>query len=237
MFWQAAGVVVGGVSAYRATRSGAAGVAGAVVGYVALPRLVDYLAPNLAGASATTDTDEGGGVSSGLHVGKAVKRPSVTDAITLLRPTLALYGSASLASAALTNAYAESRFDTLAAGDLDAQGNPQAIGLFQLHSKGAGKGMTVADRTDPIRATERILAEAAARGFDGAAPGIGQSLTEHLLAHDQAQAVDLAALTARFTVEVERPANSGLRAAERVASLRSDSYLRQVLTGLGLPVL
>jgi len=244
MLVQAGGLVVGGLVGYRV--GGRVGpVVGGVAGALGAPRVAEALTSSAALPSADTAT----ALEDQLHIGRAVRRPSVEQAVQMLRPTLALYGSRVLASAALANAYAESRFDPLAAGDVDSRGVPQAIGLFQLHSAGAGKGMSIADRTDPMRATARILEVAAQAGLPGAAPSArGGALWEafgELLPGDGApgpsdvvaENVSLAALTAKFTSDVERPANAGLRAAERVASLATDSYLRQVLAGLGLPTL
>lgn len=53
---------------------------------------------------------------------------------------------------ALVNAYAESRLDPMARGD-----SGKSIGIWQLHEKWAGRGMTVADRQDVVKATRRIL--------------------------------------------------------------------------------
>lgn len=245
MWGQVGGAVVGGLVGYRVGgRVGAA--VGAVGGAVAVPRLLD-MGSMVTGSTSSSTSSSSGATADGIRIGRAIRRPTTADAIAMLRPTLALYGSRELASAALANAYAESRFDPLAGGDVDAQGVPQAIGLFQLHSKGAGAGMSIADRADPMRATRRILEEAAKAGLPGAAPSsAGGAWWESLIdaldgdaptGEPVADAVSLAALTARFTTEVERPANSGLRAVERVTSLRTDSYLRNVLTGLGLPVL
>lgn len=245
--WSAVGgAVAGGVIGYRfGGRLG--GAIGALTGYVAVPRVADALAgvsAPLTSSAPASPVDPQRPIEDQLHIGAAVKRPSVSDAVALLRPTLRFYGSRELASAALANAYAESRFDPYAAGDVDSRGVPQSIGLFQLHSKGAGRNMSIADRVNPERATVRILEEAARAGLPGAAPGsAGVAVWDAFVdllpgeAQPPADAVSLAQLTARFTVEVERPANSGARAAERVASLRTDSYLRQVLQGLGLPVL
>lgn len=246
MWGQVGGAVVGGLVGYRVGgRVGAA--VGAVGGAVAVPRLLDA-GSMMAGSTSSSTSSSSGATADGIRIGRALQRPLAADAIAILRPTLALYGSRELASAALANAYAESRFDTLAGGDVDSQGVPQAIGLFQLHSKGAGSGMSIADRADPIRATRRILEEAAKAGLPGAAPSsAGGAWWESLIdaldgdgaptVEPAAAAISLATLTSRFTVEVERPANSGLRAVERVSSLRTDTYLRNVLTGLGLPVL
>lgn len=57
-----------------------------------------------------------------------------------------------LIQGALVNAYAESRLDPMARGD-----SGKSIGIWQLHEKWAGKGMSVADRQDVTKATQRIL--------------------------------------------------------------------------------
>jgi hypothetical protein len=54
--------------------------------------------------------------------------------------------------AALVNAAYESNFDPEAVGDKGA-----SVGLFQLNVRGAGQGMSVVDRKNPIRNTLRIL--------------------------------------------------------------------------------
>lgn len=57
-----------------------------------------------------------------------------------------------LGPAAVANAYAESRLDPMAAGD-----NGASIGLFQLHERGAGAGLTVEQRQNPVVNCARIL--------------------------------------------------------------------------------
>lgn len=54
--------------------------------------------------------------------------------------------------AAVVNAYAESRLNPYAVGD-----GGHSIGLFQLHDKGLGKGMTPDDRRDPDKSCQRII--------------------------------------------------------------------------------
>jgi hypothetical protein len=61
-----------------------------------------------------------------------------------------------LANAAIANAYAESRLDPAA---ISGYANEDSVGLFQLNAKGAGKGMTTAQRQDPVLNTRRILDE------------------------------------------------------------------------------
>jgi len=66
---------------------------------------------------------------------------------------------AHLADAAVANAYYESllRPDAIAVGEGSA-------GLFQLHPRGAGKGMPLADRLDPLKNTNRIIEVAKHKG-------------------------------------------------------------------------
>lgn len=57
-----------------------------------------------------------------------------------------------LVQGALANAYAESRLNPAMSGD-----HGHSIGIWQLHDKWAGRGMSVADRQDVTKATQRIL--------------------------------------------------------------------------------
>lgn len=61
---------------------------------------------------------------------------------------------AEVIAGALVNAVAESGLNPNAVGDSGA-----SVGLFQLHERGAGKGMTVAARKDPVTNTKRIAEE------------------------------------------------------------------------------
>ena len=54
--------------------------------------------------------------------------------------------------AAIVNAVAESGLNPNAVGD-----GGKSVGLFQLHERGAGHGMSVADRKDPVKNTNRIV--------------------------------------------------------------------------------
>jgi len=49
----------------------------------------------------------------------------------------------------LAIAFVESSFNPLALGDYNAQGQPQAFGLFQLHIFGAGAGYSSKELLDP----------------------------------------------------------------------------------------
>jgi hypothetical protein len=80
---------------------------------------------------------------------------------------------AEIAAAMLVNAMAESYLDPKVKGDLmDAKkrfpkqkgfdpstARYRSIGLFQLYETGVGKGMTVADRQDPVKNTRKIIEE------------------------------------------------------------------------------
>jgi hypothetical protein len=57
-----------------------------------------------------------------------------------------------LFEAAVVNAYAESLLDPEAVGD-----GGLSVGLFQLHARGAGRGMSVEDRKDPQKNARRIF--------------------------------------------------------------------------------
>jgi hypothetical protein len=106
-----------------------------------------------------------------------------------------------MVAAAIVNAKAESNLDPRAAGD-----SGQSIGLFQLYSKGAGAGMSVAQREDPVLNTRRIIQEVKSnygkrlRPYAEAASGSPTSVAE---------------ATALFTEDIERPANGVLKGAER----------------------
>lgn len=92
-----------------------------------------------------------------------------------------------VAAAAVANAYAESRFNPAAIGDGGA-----SVGLFQLHERGVGAGMSVAQRQDPVVNTRRII-DAARR-----------SSAFMSLAASSTSVGDLAAA---FSTYVERPAD------------------------------
>ncbi|MDP3772645.1 MAG: hypothetical protein Q8Q85_00075 [Gemmatimonadales bacterium] len=106
-------------------------------------------------------------------------------------------------AAAIVNAYAESGLNPAASGD-----KARSIGLFQLHEKGAGAGMTAAQRADPVTNTRRIL---------GVVQGsYGRRLRElALLSGGHPAAV--AKLAAVFSTDIERPANTALAEMHRAA--------------------
>lgn len=79
--------------------------------------------------------------------------PSQRQMVGVIQREFAAAGLGSLAPAAIVNAYAESRLNPRAIGD---HGN--SVGLFQLNSNGgAGTGMSVAARQDPVINTRKII--------------------------------------------------------------------------------
>lgn len=108
-----------------------------------------------------------------------------------------------LAPAAVSNAYAESRLDPTAAGDSGA-----SVGLFQLHERYAGAGLTVAQRSDPRINTDRILD--VVRGPQGAAVRAARGSATH------------AELAALFAHHVERCSACGHNQGSAQLTYRSD---------------
>jgi hypothetical protein len=91
-------------------------------------------------------------------------------------------------AAAIINAIAESALNNAAVGDSGA-----SVGLFQLHERGGGRGMTVQERMDPTKNTKRIIQEAFA------APSF-MSLV-------RSGDTNVKRLAASFSTYVERPAD------------------------------
>jgi hypothetical protein len=110
------------------------------------------------------------------------------------------YGPA-VGAAAVVNAYAESGLNPNAVGD-----GGRSVGLFQLHERGGGAGMTVEQRKDPVLNTRRIIEEAnRAAGFRAVA----------------AVSSDIPTLAAAFSTYVERPADkAGAEATRRALAQR-----------------
>lgn len=104
-----------------------------------------------------------------------------------------------VAAAAVANAYAESRLNPRAASPPPED----SVGLFQLNARGAGSGMTTAERMDPVLNTRRIL-DVARRNSS-------------FMAVVRAQPDDVGALTEAFCVYIERPAMAWVKGAERRA--------------------
>lgn len=124
---------------------------------------------------------------------------SQSAALTALVAELARHGlnSAQIVGA-IANAWHESNLNLGAVGD-----GGSSVGPWQLHIKGGGKGMSVADRQDPVKATARIMEEAATAAKSNAPP--------------TADAGDYAYW---FCYYVERPANKAGDAATRAATAR-----------------
>jgi hypothetical protein len=105
-----------------------------------------------------------------------------------------------VAAAAVVNAYAESTLNPKAIGD-----SGRSVGLFQLSIRGAGAGMSVAERQDPATNIRTLLArEKRTLGkvkalADGGAP--------------------LADVVAAFSTLVERPGNKPYEELRRKALL------------------
>lgn len=97
--------------------------------------------------------------------------------------------------AAIVNAYAESGLNPRAIGD-----GGKSVGLFQLHEKGGGAGMSTAQRQDPTLNARRIIEETArAPSFRAIA----------------ASTDDVPTLAAAFSTYVERPADKSGEEARR----------------------
>lgn len=111
-----------------------------------------------------------------------------------------------MAAAAVANAWHESGLNPRAAGDVQG-GVPQSIGLFQLYSKGAGAGMSVADRQDPVKNTRRIIETLNAGGASAVRSAWKAG----------ADAAELARL---FCIYVERPKDSATKGLQRAATAR-----------------
>lgn len=153
------------------------------------------------------------GVAAPASLAEAAVAPSGAlttaqrDMIAVIeREFLAAGYDARMAAAAVANAYHESRLNPRAAGDVQG-GVAQSIGLFQLYSKGAGAGMSVADRQDPTKNTRRIIETLNA---SGGAP-VRSAWTA---------GADVPELTRLFTIYVERPADSAKKGAERAETAR-----------------
>lgn len=113
---------------------------------------------------------------------------------------------------AIVNAKAESGLNPRAIGD-----NGASVGLFQLHRKGAGKGMSVAERQDPTKNTLRIYEE-----FER----YGGPLRRAYKAGDRS----IATMAALWSTHIERPKDKAGEAAKRasMAKLMFPTTLPQV---------
>jgi hypothetical protein len=127
--------------------------------------------------------------------------PSQLDNIDIIETEFRNAGfTVSVAAAAVVNAYAESKLNHLAKGD-----GGHSIGLFQLNDWGAGKGMTVEARQDPVINTRRIIE--VAQGH------YGKDLREF----NDAQSTDVPQITAVFCRDIERPADTNAKMNSRAA--------------------
>ena len=105
------------------------------------------------------------------------------------------------AAAAIVNAWHESRLNPLAAGD-----GGSSIGLFQLHERGGGSGMSVGEREDPTTNTRRIIEEVESRW--------GNSMREAYEAGER----KVSEFAAIFSRDIERPADKEGNMTRRAAT-------------------
>jgi hypothetical protein len=104
-------------------------------------------------------------------------------------------------------ANAESALDHRAIGDSGA-----SVGLFQLHERGGGRGMSLTDRQNPVLNAQRMVAET--RAAWGNTWGNYRSLRDATA--NNASVSELAGL---FAVHVERPADRDKAYSVRSASV------------------
>ena len=120
----------------------------------------------------------------------------------------------SVIQAAIVNAYAESGLNPRAIGD-----GGKSVGLFQLHERGGGAGMTTAQRQDPTLNARRIIEETArASSFRAIA----------------ASTDDVPTLAAAFSTYVERPADKAgeeVRRRDLAARIFPTSWLSNAPAG------
>lgn len=125
--------------------------------------------------------------------------------VSIIQSEFAKHGfGANAIAAAVTNAYAESGLNPLASGD-----GGHSIGLFQLNDWGAGQGLSVAYRQDPLNNTRTILSREVLKP---------RGATFRQRAKDGAQVDELAAIFAR---DIERPADREGAAKSRAALARA----------------
>jgi len=131
----------------------------------------------------------------------ATRDQRLDNAKIIVSEFLAAGYSPRMALAAVTNAIAESQLANTATGDGGA-----SVGLFQLHERGGGKGLSAEQRQNPVLNTQRIISElrAAYRSTWQGYPS---------LADAEAAGADVGELAGLFAVHVERPAD---RAGEYV---------------------
>lgn len=125
----------------------------------------------------------------------ATRDQRLGNAKIIVSEFLATGYSPRMALAAVTNAIAESQLANTATGD---GGN--SVGLFQLHARGGGAGMTVQERQNPLLNTQRIISE-----LRDAYTNTWQGYRS--LAAAEAAGADVGELAGLFAVHVERPAD------------------------------
>lgn len=133
----------------------------------------------------------------------------LSNARIIVREFLAAGFDWKVSLAAVVNANAESSLDNKAIGDGGA-----SVGLFQLHERGGGRGMSVADRQDPVLNARRMVQETKAAW--NATYGNYRSLSSAVAAG--AAVPELAGL---FAVHVERPADKDGAYFARSASAKT----------------
>lgn len=102
-------------------------------------------------------------------------------------------------AAAIINAGYESEFNPAALGD-----KGQSVGLFQLHDGGVGRGMSVAQRQNPIVNTEKIVGEFIAK-MNTPGTAVHRLTLAEAGARSPRQAPTVADWTDAWTVDVEQP--------------------------------
>jgi len=114
------------------------------------------------------------------------------------------------AAAAIVNAWHESSLNPSAVGDSGA-----SVGLFQLHERGAGEGMSVEERMDPTINTQRIIQE------------VQSSWGDQMRAAYEAGDRRVSVFSSLFSRDIERPADEvgqmNARASTALKFFPSDS--------------
>jgi hypothetical protein len=147
---------------------------------------------------------------------------SAQQVMEIIRQEFRSAGYPYMAGAAIANAAAESNFNASIRSQIRDKHDPSkledSVGLFQLNSSGAGRGMTTEQRQDPRLNTQRIIQEMKSRwnqqgrhtyprGFkdSSGADRTGQRIDS--LAAAVARRATTAELAGLFAYHVERPAD------------------------------
>lgn len=168
-----------------------------VGGLIAGSYLFWYMATRPGGSPFTIAQD-----AQALFLGTRTLTAAQQAMVTVITQEFAATGLGWLAVGAVANAYRESALNPAASGD-----NGESIGLFQLYSNGAGKGMSVADRADPRLNTRRILEILG--GPDGAPVRAARGTATH------------AELASLFAHHIERCAACGWNAGDSDLAIRA----------------